>query len=235
MALHQEEQNLPVTVASGFLGAGIETCSTADGLVAFNDPGMELIIWRRALPMRLRSWLEELDASRIPHLRVLVKPKDLRRVLEPHLEECHMPPGDLRDLLVGDIDNLVAAFARITRSDFVDVRLERISHDSCWKFHRDNVQARLLTTYRGPATEWIQPKYAERALCEQRDFGGPIEAMQNHDVAIFKGRAAGSDSGIVHRSPPIEGSGQTRLLLCLNRRSEVSPAPQMAKQEIEAS
>ena len=111
------------------------------------------------------------------------------------------------------------------RSDLVDVRLERVSHDSCWKFHRDFVEARLLTTYRGPGTEWVQPIHAERALRAQKRFKGPLEHVRGNDVALFKGNCAGPGSGIVHRSPPIAGTGCTRLLLALNRQSAASPEP----------
>ena len=210
---------------SATFGAGIETCDAAEGLAAIGNPGMELVIWRRALPLCLQTWLERMHASCLPDTRVLVRPGDLRRALEPHFDDCGMPPGDMRDLLLGDIDDLVSAFARITRSDLVDVRLERVSHDACWKFHRDCVEARILTTYRGPGTEWIQPIHAERALRAQKQFKGPIEPLRNNDVAIFKGSCAGPGSGIVHRSPPLAGTGCTRLLLCLNQMSAASPEP----------
>ncbi len=206
-------------------GTGIETCDAAEGLAAISNPGMELVIWRRALPLCLQTWLERLDASRLPDMRVLVQPSDLRRAVEPHLDDCGMPSGDMRDLLLGDIGDLVSVFARITQSDLVDVRLERVSDDACWKFHRDCVEARLLTTYRGPATEWVQPQLAERALHEQKHFEGPLERLGIHDVAVFKGSCAGPGSGIVHRSPPIAGTGRARLLLCLNKPSDVSPEP----------
>lgn len=204
-------------------GTGIETCDAAEGLAAINKPDMELVIWRRGLPLCLRNWLERLDASCLPDLRVLVRPVDLQRAVEPHLDECGVPPGDMRNLLLSDVDDLVSAFARITQSDLVDVRLERVSHDACWRFHRDCVEARLLTTYRGPATEWVRPIHAEQALRRQKRFKGPLERLTIHDVAIFKGSCAGAGSGIVHRSPPIAGTGQTRFLLVLNKKSEVSP------------
>ena len=210
---------------SAMFGAGIETYDAADGLAAIGNPGMELAIWRRALPLCFRAWLERIDASCLPDIRVLVQPSDLRRALEPHLDRCGMPPGDMRDLLLGDVDDLVLAFARIAQCDLVDVRLERLSGDACWKFHRDCVEARLLTTYRGPATEWVQPIHAERALREQKSYKGPLERLRVHDVAIFKGSCVGSGNGIVHRSPPIAGTGCTRLLLCLNRLSAASPKP----------
>ena len=211
--------------SSATFGTGVETCDAADGLAAISRPDMELVIWRRALPLCLQTWLEHMDASCLPDMRVLVRPGDLRRAVEPHLDDCGMPSGDMRDLLLGDVDDLVSAFARITRTDLVDVRLERVKHDACWKFHRDCVEARLLTTYRGPATEWVQPIHAERALREQKRFKGPIERLRIHDVAVFKGSCAGPGSGVVHRSPPIARTGQTRLLLCLNKRSAASPEP----------
>ena len=210
---------------SAMLGAGIETCDAAEGLAAISNPGVELVIWRRALPLCLQAWLERMDASCLPDIRVLVQPSDLRRALEPHLDHCGMPPGDMRDLLLGDVGDLVLEFARITQSDLVDVRLERVSHDACWKFHRDCVESRLLTTYRGPATEWVQPIHAEWALREQKSYKGPLERLRVHDVAIFKGSCVESGGGIVHRSPPIAGTGCTRLLLCLNKLSAASPEP----------
>ena len=131
----------------------------------------------------------------------------------------------INDLLVEDIEGLTLAFAEITGDRMVDVRLERVSDNACWKFHRDFVKTRLLTTYRGPSTEWVLPEYGEQALRQQLQFKGPIESLAPHDVANFKGCSSATESGIVHRSPPIEGTGYTRLLLCLNQKSDTSPAP----------
>ena len=60
------------------------------------------------------------------------------------------------------------------------------------------------------------------------------KGLHRNDVAIFKGSAAGSGNGIVHRSPPIVGTGHTRLLLCLNQRTEISPAPWPQSDDTEA-
>ena len=206
-------------------GAGIATCDEAEGLAAINGPDMELVIWRRELPQCLRNWIEHIDVADFRDIHVLIQPQALRQALRPLLDANGMPPGDMRNLLIGDVDDLVSGFSRVARTDLVDIRLERITHDACWKFHRDCVEARLLTTYRGPATEWIQPIHAERALREQKRFKGPVEQFRNNDVAIFKGSCAEPGSGIVHRSPPIADTGRTRLLLCLNKQSATSPKP----------
>lgn len=220
--------------ASGELGGagqpaplmtGIETCGTDHGLAAFKKPGTELVIWQRDFPKRFQDWLDRLEAAKLPDFRILVEPRDVRRAIDPLLDACDMPACDLRDLLVEDINDLVSRFAEIARSEAVDLRLQRVDHDACWKFHRDNVEARLLTTYRGPTTEWVQMAYADQALTEQQDYQGPLERLGLHDVALFKGSCAGPNSGVVHRSPPITGTGQTRLLLCLNQLTISSPDP----------
>lgn len=203
----------------------VRTVATRDGLAAINEPSTELVIWQRSLPPSLTDWIDCADADSLPHVRLFVRPGDLRPALGPVLDQCGLPAGDMRELLLVDIEGLLKAFADITGSDHVDVRLERIEHDACWKFHRDSVEVRLVTTYRGPATEWVRTAHAEQAIAEQKDFAGPLEKLGDHDVALFKGSRAGTNSGIVHRSPPIVGTGFTRLLLCLNKRTIVSPGP----------
>ena len=215
--------------------ACIRSCETLEDLDVITNPEVELVIWRRTLPQGFQDWLAGLDASLLPHLRVLVRPEDLIKAMDSLLTGCGMPQGAMRSLLICDIHTLVSAFAHMTRSDLVDVRLERVSDDACWKFHRDCVEARLLTTYRGPTTEWVQPAHGEAALHAQTSFDGPIERMDANDVAVFKGSCAGAGNGIVHRSPPIAGTGQTRLLLCLNKPSAVSPEPWSERAELNAS
>ena len=205
----------------------IQTCDSRKGLNAIKKPGAELVIWQRSLPMGFGEWIDRTEVSMLPDLRILVQPDALRPALEPLLDECGLSANEMCNLLIDDIESLVSTFADVTRSEFVDVRLERIDHDACRKFHRDNVEARLVTTYRGPTTQWVEMAYAETALREQKLFGGPLKHLASDDVAIFKGSCAGSNNGVVHRSPPIEGTGHPRLFLCLNKKTIVSP-PQHA-------
>ena len=204
---------------------GVVMCRSRDGLAGINDSGTELVIWRRELPAGLHDWLERTDAANLPHFRIFVEPGNLRPALEPLLDECGLPAGGMRGLLIDDMVGLVSAFADVTGIGRVDVRLESIDHDACWRFHRDTVETRLVTTYRGPTTEWVQPADADRAISGQTEYDGPLERLGDHDVAIFNGKWAGAERGIVHRSPPVAGTGITRLLLCLNKKTVVSPEP----------
>ena len=215
---HRPEQD-------NFLDNGIATCDSAEGLTALSRLGIELVIWQRSLPLPLRDWVEQSSVSQLPDLRILLRPQDASLALRSLLSTGGTWPADIRDLLIADIANLAAEFSRIAQTDLVDIRLEGVNHDACWKFHRDRVEARLLTTYGGPATQWIQPIHAEQALREQKQYQGPIEQLQDNAVAIFKGTCAGDGSGIVHRSPPVADTGETRLLLCLNKPLVTSPSP----------
>ena len=203
----------------------VRYCKVIDGLNALNDCGTELVLWQRNLRQDLLDWIEQLAFPELPYLQVLVRPSDVRNALEPLLEQCGLYDSHLRELLVGDISDLTYMFSEITESERVDLRLERIDHDACWRFHKDVVEARLVTTYLGPATEWVDPAFSEEAINEQKNFRGPVKQFNVGDVAIFKGKSANHGSGIVHRSPPIKGTGNKRLFLCLNKQTEISPEP----------
>lgn len=205
--------------------SGIRTCGTSADLSCINEAMTELVIWKRSLPSSFQDWIDQKNATDLPDIRILIKPQELWPALELSLNRTSLGACEMRNRLVEDISELVDIFAFITESDDVDVRLQRVSEDACWKFHRDFVETRLLTTYRGPTTEWVRQEDAEKAIQEQRHFEGPLEHLGNGDVAIFKGSSTGSMRGIVHRSPPIAGTGLTRLLLCLNQRTPTSPDP----------
>ena len=82
---------------------------------------------------------------------------------------------------------------------------------------------RLITTYIGPGTEYVDPADAGRALDDQRDYTGPLNRVPAFGVAVFKGSSGPSGMGVVHRSPPIAGTGLHRLVLCVNAPSSTSP------------
>jgi hypothetical protein len=193
------------------------------GLVA--RQGTPLVVWQRRHPQELEQWLDEMTTETLPDSRVLLPPADFQRAAYEIFDDTGVPATSHREYLIGDMNRLVHAYADICGLDTVDVRIDRISNDACWKFHRDSVDLRLLTTYRGPATEWVRREYAEAALREQRDYRGPLQQLSRGDVAIFRGLQVAGNDGIVHRSPPILASGTTRLLLCLNAPSEASPSP----------
>lgn len=196
---------------------------TQQGLESISNPATQLVVWERSISSNLDVWLQNLHPSHLPSLRVLVEPSKFRTAVRLKLGRHIKSDQVLWDLFIEDVESLVFTYAKITSAKLVDVRLEKINDNACCKFHRDFVKTRLLTTYRGPNTEWIRPEYSEQAICQQKHYIGPIEKLPTYGVLIFRGNVGKIETGIVHRSPPIENTGHNRLLLCLNEESETSP------------
>jgi hypothetical protein len=203
--------------------ARVAEAVSPEGLDRIHEPGVDLAIWRRLLPPELVAWLAALPSDRLPTGRVLVGLNDLEIAVAFILAESKVPTGTQATAFLEDVVRLARIFSRIVGSPVIDLRLEAIDHDSCWRFHRDAVRLRLLTTYRGPGTQIVALADAEEALKQQRDYRGPVRQLHAPAVALFKGNQAASGSGVVHRSPSIRGMGITRLLLCLNLPSDASP------------
>ncbi len=185
-------------------------------LERIRDQAVELAVWERELPYDFAQWLDALPAENLPDARAVADASSVETTIAAMFDIARTPSGTMRDLLLDDIAGLARRFMAIMDSAQVDIRLETIDHDACWKFHRDCVEARLLATYRGPGTQWVPPALGDAALDRQKDYRGPIPSLSRFAAGMFKGSCAAPASGIVHRSPPIDGAGVTRLVLCLN-------------------
>jgi len=181
----------------------------AAALDAIRDPEISLAIWERAAPVDLSALL----TPEIGQVRFTSALEDLPALLGETLGDAGYPIGAMRSALEADITGLAERFAAVMRCDSVDVRLERITTNACRKWHADYVTARLITTYVGQGTQWIDSDAGQPCDC-----GDPhdIRQLAAGDVAIFKGRHWDEDRAAIHRSPPIEGSGEQRLLLVIN-------------------
>jgi hypothetical protein len=200
----------------------VRTGASATVLNEIHVPGVELALWRRPLPPILAAWLEAIPFERLPAGSFLADRSSLATATQS-LFSTVTPPGVGSRLLIEDIEELAFRFLRLSGSALVDVRLEAVDDNACAGFHRDRVSLRLITTYRGPGTQWVAPEHAPAALRDQQAYRGPIAAFPRHAVGLFRGSRAPGAEGLTHRSPPIEGTEQTRLLLCLNLPSATSP------------
>jgi hypothetical protein len=131
---------------------------------------------------------------------------------------------------VDDVVFLAKLFADIAGTRHPRVRLERVEDDGCALFHADTLRLRMLCTYAGPGTQWLENGNARREQLGSR--GRTIEeanraivvdesrirSIPNWHVAIFKGRAwsADEDISLIHRSAPVRHRGDYRLRLCID-------------------
>ena len=92
---------------------------------------------------------------------------------------------------------------------------------SC-RYHLDKVPVRLLCTYVGPGTEWLedrdvdplQMRFNRNPTCNEAVNRG--QALQAHDaeVLLLRGQYPGVGRPVVHRSPAV--AGHRRILLTVN-------------------
>lgn len=181
---------------------------SAEALAEIRKPDVALAVWRRSLDPTLLDWIDALPPDLLPHRR-FVSPRDM--VPEVVAAACaELPRGASHAALVVDIVELIERFSDIMAAPRLRVRLEAIEGDACRRFHQDVVPARLLCTYRGPGTEW---GYADPGADPEE-----IRALSRGDVALCKGSKwpGAAEHRLVHRSPPIAGTGAARLLLAVD-------------------
>ncbi len=189
-------------------------------LSRLREPDVTLAVWHRSLPLQFAGWLDSLPRERLPEAQFTGPAACVAQRAASVCDLVGLPDTVERRALVSDIATLAQSFARLVGSPDIDLRLEAVDHDSCWRFHRDHVGLRLNTTYRGPGTQWLPPEHAPRALRAQRRYRGPLNEMPRFAVGVFKGVERAGTDAVVHRSPPVAGTGQTRLFLCLNEVRE---------------
>lgn len=151
-----------------------------------------VLVLTRPSPIEARAALAAVEGSS----RLAGSPDELKAAL-----------GFLPAALAADIDELVRRFATLTGKPAVRLRLEAVDGDACRKFHADYTDLRLVTTYAGPGTD-IRQTPAEDA---------PVTRIGAGDIALFKGKLfPGQPPVLFHRSPPIEGTGERRIVLVLD-------------------
>lgn len=184
--------------------------ATPDILAAIGEADCNLAIWERA-PF---ADFAALVAGDPQNLRFTCDCAALPALLEAGLGGGGYG-GDpaLHRALMDDAADLARRFCAALDLATVELRLEVVRTDSCRKFHADYVTARLITTYSGEGTDWLDAADAARvaAGAEPRR----INRLAAFHVGLFKGKLA-SDHPAIHRSPPIAGTGAARLLLVLN-------------------
>lgn len=188
--------------------ACLVACSTA--LQRILAPDTALAVWQRSLDADIVAQMESLVLGEVDDL-LFTSEID---ALETGLAEA-MAEGGYPDLpaLRRDITMLAGQHATIMGDRKVRVRLEVVETDACRKFHADYVKVRTITTYLGQGTQWIEAASAETVGTP----GGPdIHQLEPGEVGMFKGRLWQEAPTILHRSPPVGGSGEQRLVLVID-------------------
>jgi hypothetical protein len=176
----------------------------------------DLLLFPASVDPALAVALDVLPADSLPHFRIDHAAPDVVMALLGWLTEAPGLAPPIRAVLA-DVGCQLQRFVTTTRAPLVALRLEAVADDACRRLHHDNVAQRLVCTYRGPGTEYL-PRAREDALGRERVAVPPrwLEQVPRFVAALFTGTRLPGARPILHRSPPVAGSGTVRLLLTIN-------------------
>jgi hypothetical protein len=183
------------------------------------NPEVNLAVWERQLPTHIELFAQCALATGHPlaESRVI----DIEEDQPLQLTDLAKGFADIEGYtgFVADVAWLVQAYGCLTGATRVGLRLRTLSRAMCPRYHVDWVSLRLITTYAGVASQWLEEDAMPRARLGD-PAAEPEQAprqLKAGDVALFKGeRWEGNEGrGIIHRSPPV-ATGEARLIMTLD-------------------
>jgi len=190
--------------------SGARVTKDAEKLSSICEPNCAGIIWHRHPTTEFQDWIDDLEPENLPNGRLVLKPNMVRDAVSNLCYSAGTPDSSHREWLINDIAALANIFADVMDPPLLRVRLDKVTSNACRKFHVDALTARLICTYRGTGTQYgVSHTQADPDRIFTVPAGSPF---------VLRGTKwpTTSASGLLHRSPPIEGSGETRLVLVLD-------------------
>ncbi len=174
----------------------------------------------------MATWNRQLDASVAEYAQTLInKPHcfKTRFILPPERIsdqlQKELPLNKQRQAFIDDITLVADMFACLFDLKNVGLRMEVLNTAMCPRFHVDKVPSRLITTYAGAGTQWLENKHVERNTdgSIQTTSNAQPYSLQIGDVALLKGESwiGNEGRGLVHRSPSADDASR-RLVLTLD-------------------
>lgn len=198
------------------------------GLSAIRKTGVNMAVWRRGADVRCESAIRALLAAR--YAVALDQDPASAAQIGAEIQSLVGRHCDSRSAraLAADVWNLVGIFCGLADTNHARVRLERIEDDGCLLFHADTLRLRMLCTYAGPGTEWVENENARfdelglraRSIEETNRAIVIDETRIRHvspwHVAVFSGRLREDTPPLIHRSAPVRGEQDFRIRLCID-------------------
>jgi len=141
-----------------------------------------------------------------------------------------LPDGSGRELLIADLQHLVQLFVELLGCPRVGLRLRVLERAMCPRFHVDQTTVRMLCTYFGPGTEWLDERAANRQKLGTGANGladtnsglvldpAEITRAPTFALVLLKGCAwpRNAHRGAIHRSPAADAEAPWRALVSLD-------------------
>ncbi len=200
----------------------------------------------------ITSELEELIRIFHPFIQIVICQRDTDNVVDRYIQQglennlfrngfltvIHsdeglapdfLPPLPGREAMVEDVRFIAELYSDLMGCNEIALRLEVLDKAMCPRFHVDRTGIRLVCTYHGQGTEWINDEWVDRDKLELSSLGFAdrvsglfdertrVEATAPFDITLLKGSLwqGNSQRGAIHRSPAV-AAGQSRVLLVMD-------------------
>lgn len=196
-----------------------------DVLTDIYNPLLNMAVWRRQLlPELAQATRQIVTSNKSLQIVCSVTPTNALAILQKELSGF-----DGGDVLSADIQQLVDMFCCLFEQTRVGLRLVTLERAMCPRFHVDKIPCRLVTTYEGVGTQWLEHQCVDRTKLGTGNNGltdensglyshsKDIQQLNSGDVALLKGEnwEDNEGAGLVHRSPS-HIDQNNRLLLTLD-------------------
>ena len=199
--------------------------NTPEILTRIYDAQIRLCIYKRAVSTNVKEYAVFLQNTF--HDFQLTQILSLHKLSE--LLSVSLPQHRCRQDFLEDVFTVAEMYACLFGLRQIGFRLHVLNKTMCPRFHTDKVPCRLITTYQGPATEWLPHQVVNREKLGAGSDGKPdwqsglfnnpndIQQLGCGEVALFKGELweGNENAGLVHRSPEML-AGDSRVLLTLD-------------------
>jgi hypothetical protein len=202
-------------------------CTTAEPveLIRIFHPLIQVARWRRQADPGIEAYLQQrlVNSHLTNGFRTVIRAgQSLKLDFFPDL------PG--KRAMAQDISLIADIYSELLGCDEIALRLEAPSKAMCPRFHVDRTGIRLICTYRGQGTEWIDDRWVDRSKLGQGSLGladdasglfdarTTVEAAAPFDVLLLKGSLWQENigRGAIHRSPSVIAGSGSRILLVMD-------------------
>lgn len=203
-------------------------CKDFDELDAINLKNYNVASLKRAPDFDISDLLNSLTKLTNFHFQQTSGKERIMLHLKNYLSTLGIHPTKELEYFLGDIENLIGVFNRLTNTKKVNLLLTVVNTNMCKLFHTDINELRLLCTYKGKGTLWVDNSnvnWNELNCCNTNEKlikdQNKVHQAKAFEVLILKGalHKFNSTHAILHRSPTIEETKQKRLLLRIDKHN----------------
>ena len=181
-------------------------------LVEVFDPSVQVCAWQREIDPAIATYLANIE--QINGLQIIGSSS-----VDEQIELERLPDGDGRDALLEDLSLLRDIVCELMGSPAVGFRLARLGYAMCPGWHIDRTGIRLVTTYQGPGTEWMENQNIDRQkLGPGMNANQACQQAQTGEIVLLKGSLWQENEhyGAIHRSPEVEADAGLRTVVTID-------------------